>query len=190
MYGGSWELTPRRNVKSLRREVLSATPGVPRAAPHQRSSDCPENMAGAGILPLITAPVIANIKLHHVLIDGGAGLNVISHATFRQLQIPRSQLGPSCPFFGVALNRCIPLGASRSRLHSGLRKTSAQRTSSSMLRRLTSRSMPSLAGRPCTGPWPLPITGIWSSRCRLQPGSSPCGAITPLRLRLWRSCTP
>jgi hypothetical protein len=94
MYGRSWELTSRRNVKSLRREVLSATPGVPKATPHQRwrsttfsfgASDCPENMAGAGILPLITAPIIANIKLHHVLIDGGAGLNVISHAAFRQL---------------------------------------------------------------------------------------------------------
>ena len=79
MYGGSWELTSRRNVKSLHREVLSATLGVPKVAPHQwwRSttisfgvSDCPENMAGAGILPLITAPVIANLKLHHVLIDG------------------------------------------------------------------------------------------------------------------------
>jgi hypothetical protein len=35
MYGGSWELTSRRNVKSLRYEVLSATPGVPKAAPHQ-----------------------------------------------------------------------------------------------------------------------------------------------------------
>ena len=50
--------------------------------------DCPDNMAGAGILPLITAPVIANMRLHHVLIDGGAGLNLISHAAFRQLQIP------------------------------------------------------------------------------------------------------
>jgi hypothetical protein len=35
MYGGSWELTSRRNVKSLRCEVLSTTPGVPKAAPHQ-----------------------------------------------------------------------------------------------------------------------------------------------------------
>jgi hypothetical protein len=59
MYGGSWELTSRRNVKSLRQEVLLAVPGVPKAAPHQRwrnttisfgASDCPENMAGAGIL--------------------------------------------------------------------------------------------------------------------------------------------
>jgi hypothetical protein len=32
MYGRSWELTSRRNVKSLRREVLSATPGVLKAA--------------------------------------------------------------------------------------------------------------------------------------------------------------
>jgi hypothetical protein len=32
MYGGSWELTSRKNVKSLRREVLSVTLGVPKTA--------------------------------------------------------------------------------------------------------------------------------------------------------------
>jgi hypothetical protein len=120
MYGGSWELTSRRNTKSLRREVLSVTPGVPKAASHQRwrsttisfgASDCPRNMAGAGILPLITAPVIANMKLHHVLIDGGAGLNVISHAAFKELQIPGSQLGPSRPFSGVGPQPVYPLGS-------------------------------------------------------------------------------
>jgi len=67
-------------------------PGAPKVAPHQRwknttvsfgSSDCPENMTGAGVLPIITAPVIANMRLHHVLIDGGAGLNVISYAVFK-----------------------------------------------------------------------------------------------------------
>jgi hypothetical protein len=118
MYGGSWELTSRRNVKSLRREVLSATPGVPKAAPHQRwrsttisfgASNCPENMEGASILSLITTPVIANMKLHHVLIDGGAGLNVISHAVFKQLQIPGSRLGPSRPFSGVGPQPVYPL---------------------------------------------------------------------------------
>jgi hypothetical protein len=120
MYGGSWELTSYRNVKSLRREVLSATPGVPKAAPHQRwrsttisfgASDCPENMAGAGILPLITAPVIAHMRLHHVLIDSGARLNVISHATFKQLQILGSRLGPSRPFSGVGPQLVYPLGS-------------------------------------------------------------------------------
>ena len=60
MYGGISELVSRRDVKTLRREVLSVKPGVPRAAPHHRwrnttisfgPSDCPENMAGAGVLP-------------------------------------------------------------------------------------------------------------------------------------------
>ena len=83
-----------RDVKTLRREVLSVKPGVPKAAPHQRwmnttisfgPSDCPENMAGAGVLPLVTAPVISNVRLYHVLIDGGAGLNIISYAAFKQL---------------------------------------------------------------------------------------------------------
>ena len=31
MYGGSWELVSRRDVKTLRREVLSVKPGVPKA---------------------------------------------------------------------------------------------------------------------------------------------------------------
>jgi hypothetical protein len=120
IYDGSWELTSRRIIKSLCREVLSAVPGVPKAAPHQRrrsttisfgASDCPDNMAGAGILPLIIAPVITNMHLHHVLIDGGAGLNVISHAAFKQLQIPRSRLGPSRPFSGVGAQPVYPLGS-------------------------------------------------------------------------------
>jgi hypothetical protein len=123
MYDESWELTSHRNVKSLRRDVLSTTPRVLKAAPHQRwrsttisfeASDCPNNMVGAGILPLITAPVIANMRLHHVLIDDGAGLNVISHAAFKQLQILRSRLGPSRLFSGVGPQPSIPLGASPS----------------------------------------------------------------------------
>jgi hypothetical protein len=107
-------------MKSLRREVLSATLGVPNAAPHQRWRsttisfgvfDCPKNMAGAGILSLITAPIIANMKLHYVLIDGGAGINVISHAAFKQLQITGSRLGPSRPFSGVGPQPVYPLGS-------------------------------------------------------------------------------
>jgi hypothetical protein len=76
-----------------------------------RASDCPENMAGAGVLPLITAPVIANMRLHHVLIDGEASLNVITHAAFKQLQILGSWLGPSRPFSGVGPQPVYPLGS-------------------------------------------------------------------------------
>jgi hypothetical protein len=99
MYRGSSELVSQRDVKTLRREVLSVKPEMPKAAPYQRCksttisfrpSDCPENMAGASVLPLITAPTIANVRLHHVLIDGGAGLSVISYASFNHLQISES----------------------------------------------------------------------------------------------------
>jgi hypothetical protein len=119
MYGGSSELVSRMNVKTLRREVFLVMPGASKAAPHQRwrsttisfgPSDCPENMAGAGVLPLVTAPTIANIKLHHVLIDGGAGLNIIIYAAFKQLQIPESRLDPSRPFSGVAPQPVYPVG--------------------------------------------------------------------------------
>jgi hypothetical protein len=68
-------------------------------------------MAGPDILPHITTPGIANMKLHHVLIDGGAGLNVISHAAFKQLQIHGSRLGPSHPFSGVGPQPMYPLGS-------------------------------------------------------------------------------
>ena len=68
-------------------------------------------MAGAGVLPLVTAPVISNVKLYHVLIDGGAGFNVISYAAFKQLQIPESKLTPSRPFSGVGPHPVFPLGS-------------------------------------------------------------------------------
>jgi hypothetical protein len=49
-------------------------------------------MAGAGQLPLVVSPTIVNIKLYHVLIDGGAALNLISLTAFKKLQIPMSKL--------------------------------------------------------------------------------------------------
>jgi hypothetical protein len=119
MYGGSSELVSRRDVKTLRREVLSVKPATPKAAPHQRwkyitisfgTLDCPENMAGAGVLPLVTAPTIANVRRHHMLIDGGAGLSIIIYAAFKHLQIPESKLTPSRPFFGVGPEPVYPVG--------------------------------------------------------------------------------
>jgi hypothetical protein len=96
---------------------------TPRVAPHHRwmetsisfdTSDCPKSMAGAGQLPLLVSPTIVNVKLYHVLIDGGAALNLISLAAFKKLQILMSKLQLSCPFSRmgpvlVILCRCISL---------------------------------------------------------------------------------
>jgi hypothetical protein len=88
MYGGSWDITLKRIVKTLRWVVVAATP-APKLAPHRKwkstlisfdASNCPKNMVGAEQLPLLVSPTIVNIKLYHVLVDGGASLNLVSLA--------------------------------------------------------------------------------------------------------------
>jgi hypothetical protein len=122
MFRGSWDITSCRIIKNLHREVATAALAL-RAAPHHRwmetsisfdASDCPKSMAGAGQLPLLVSPTIVNIKLYHVLINGGAVLNLTSLAAFKKLQIPMSKLQPSRPFFEmgpvpVILRGCISL---------------------------------------------------------------------------------
>jgi hypothetical protein len=118
MFEGSWDITSRRIIKNLRREVAVAAP-APKAVPHHRwmetsisfdASDCPKSMTGVGQLPLLVSPTIINIKLYHILIDGGAALNLISLAAFKKLQILMSKLQPSRPFFGVGPVPVIPHG--------------------------------------------------------------------------------
>jgi hypothetical protein len=118
MFGGSWAITSRRVIKTLRREIAVAAP-APKAAPHRKwvetligfdASDCPKSMADAGQLPLLVSPAISNVKLYHVLIDGGATLNLISLAAFKKLQIPMGKLLPSRPFSGVGPVSVMPRG--------------------------------------------------------------------------------
>jgi hypothetical protein len=54
--------------------------------------DCPKSMANAGQLRLLVFPTIFNIKMYHVLIDGGAVLNLISLTAFKKLQILMGKL--------------------------------------------------------------------------------------------------
>jgi hypothetical protein len=71
MFRGSWDITSRHVFKTLRREIAAAAPS-PKAAHHLKwmetpigfdACDCPKSMAGAGQLPLLVSPTIANIKL-------------------------------------------------------------------------------------------------------------------------------
>jgi hypothetical protein len=118
MFGGSWDITSWRIVKTMRREIAAAAP-APRAAPHRKwvetligfdGTDCPKSMAGIGQLPLLVSPTIANVKLYHILIDGGAALNLISLATFKKRRIPMGKLQPSHPFSGVGPVSLMPRG--------------------------------------------------------------------------------
>jgi hypothetical protein len=68
----------------------------------------PKNMAGARQLLLLISLIIANIRLYHILVDGGAALNLISLPAFKKLQILISKPTPSCPFSGVGLESVMP----------------------------------------------------------------------------------
>ena len=50
---------------------------------------------------------------HRTLIDGGAGLNVLSVETFNNLQVPYSHLQPTKPFSGVTDGSTVPIGQIR-----------------------------------------------------------------------------
>ena len=52
------------------------------------SSDQLKCAATAGALPMLCSPIISNVQVTKTLIDGGAGLNVMSIETFDSFQVP------------------------------------------------------------------------------------------------------
>jgi hypothetical protein len=74
------------------------------------ASDCPKSIAGDGQVLLLISPTIVNVKLYHVLIDGGVALYLISLEAFKKLQILMSKLQPSCPFSEMGPVSVVPRG--------------------------------------------------------------------------------
>ena len=49
------------------------------------TADHPDRTTAAGCLPLLVSPTIRNLKVKKMLVDGGAGLNLISPAVIEKL---------------------------------------------------------------------------------------------------------
>ena len=49
----------------------------------------------------MVSPTIRNLKVTKMLVDGGAGLNLISSAVLKKLQIPDSELEETGTFQGI-----------------------------------------------------------------------------------------
>ena len=62
---------------------------------------------------MLCTPTICNIAITRTLIDGGAGLNVLSVDTFDNHQVPYDQLQPTKPFSGVTDGSTTPIGQVR-----------------------------------------------------------------------------
>ena len=54
--------------------------------------DHPSRTIAVGCLPLLVSPTIRNLKVTKMLVDGGAGLNLISPAVISKLQIAEEEL--------------------------------------------------------------------------------------------------
>jgi hypothetical protein len=68
---------------------------------------------GVGTIPLLCMPTINNIAVNRTLIDGGAGLNIISVEAFEKMQVPYHRLMPTRLFFGVTEGSTMPIGQVR-----------------------------------------------------------------------------
>ena len=77
------------------------------------SADQLKCAATAGTLPMLCSPDISNVLVTKILIDSGAGLNVLSVEMFNNLQGPYNQLQPTKHFPGVTPRircaRCLPV---------------------------------------------------------------------------------
>jgi hypothetical protein len=119
IFGGDEDFCSKREQKLLLREILSIEPVVPRPL---RWSEVPISFSRAdewtsfsepGKFPLVLDPVVAEVKLTRVLIDGGSGLNLIFTSTLKKMGLDLTKkLTPSkSPFYGIVPgNAAHPLG--------------------------------------------------------------------------------
>ena len=76
------------------------------------AADHADRTTGVGLLPLVVSPVIRNVTVMKMLVDGGSGLNLISAALLGKLQVSREQLAPTGSFQGVNAGQPSPWGRS------------------------------------------------------------------------------
>src|SRR5215216_2919324 len=67
--------------------------------------DHPGRTTAVGCLPLLVSPTIRNLKVTKMLVDGGAGLNLISPNVIGKLQIAEEELKATDTFQGVNPSR-------------------------------------------------------------------------------------
>src|SRR6266516_3687269 len=72
--------------------------------------DHPNRTTTVGCLPLLVSPTIRNLKVTKMLVDGGAGLNLISPLVLNKLQIGEEELEVTGTFQGVNPGRSRPKG--------------------------------------------------------------------------------
>src|SRR3990170_7533096 len=107
-----------RQLKQWAREVNAAEMAIGAQKPLKWShtpiifdaEDHPDRTTAVGCLPLLVSPTIRNLQVTKMLVDGGAGLNLISPEVIKRLQIPDEELEKTGTFQGLNPGRSQPKG--------------------------------------------------------------------------------
>jgi hypothetical protein len=118
IYGGQVANTSARHRKQERREVCSVKVATPVYLDWSDKpitfdqGDHPDYVPSPGRYTLVVDPIIGNIRLSKVLMDGGSSLNIIYAKTLELLGVDRSEIrAGAAPFHGIAPGkRILPLG--------------------------------------------------------------------------------
>jgi hypothetical protein len=118
IYGGQAVNASARHRKQERREVCLVKVAAPvyldwsdKPITFDRG-DHPDFVPSSGRYPLVVDPIIGNVRLSKVLMDGGSSLNIIYAETLELLGVDRSEVWDgAAPFHGIAPGkRILPLG--------------------------------------------------------------------------------
>jgi hypothetical protein len=120
IYGGQVANASARHRKQERREVCSVKVAAPVYLDWSDKpitfdqGDHPDRVPSPGKYPLIVDPVIGNVRLTKVLMDGGSSLKIIYAETLGLLQIDLSSIrAGATPFHGIIPGKRVqPLGNS------------------------------------------------------------------------------
>jgi hypothetical protein len=118
IYDGQVANTSARHRKQERREVCSVKVAMPVYLDWSDKpitfdqGDHPDYVPSPGRYTLVVDPIIGNIRLSKVLMDGGSSLNIIYAETLELLGVDRSEIRAGvAPFHGIAPGkRILPLG--------------------------------------------------------------------------------
>jgi hypothetical protein len=98
VFGGPDSYEPKRKQKLIAWEVLAVGPAIPEYLRWSEVSitfdrgDHPDFIPKPGRYPLVVCPIVKDVKLNRVLVDGGSSLNLLLLKTFDQMELSRSLL--------------------------------------------------------------------------------------------------
>jgi hypothetical protein len=108
IYGGLDSYESRRKQKLTAQEVTAVSPATPMYLKWSEvpitfdHSNHPEFVPKPRQYPLIVCPIVKDVKLNRVLMDGGSSLNIMFLKTSDQMRLSMSLLRPSwAPFHGI-----------------------------------------------------------------------------------------